>query len=440
MISLPLDYPDRASINRSIRKQKQFTIIILAILSELSLVFSLSLSMPFDIQTIAMGILFYISITVFWTHYLRAVREAEHSTFWHLKIIENGKAKEHVLKVKWPVTELGSIGTKVRQTQATPADAAQLESSRLFMGYYVNNYAGYLKKKDASPSIKVGTSSPSFKYIFQPTEHYYFDEDTLKSFDSGKKPELSQAMNGSPLIEKQDSLYFALLTLVTFSSTIVNLFLGKNVLASSLPFLLCLFGVPFYRGYLKGSLRADFANRLKGWENLVLILLMFLFLVFPLEYASFLFLGVLFLTSTIPAQLLPFFSVQLFALILVGVVFFLLVMVAVMVCALAVRVAAVKLTKIYFDNSPSRRADILRGIMFAGDIRSIQVNAVLSAMLHRQEIELSLGSEHLKVQNSMVNSERFIRGCYCKGWNWFLDIYVLCLTLASTFVLLLRFL
>ncbi len=309
------------------------------------------------------------------------------------------------------------------------------------MGYYVNNYAEYLRKKDASPSAKVGTSSQSFRYIFQPTEHYYFDEETLKLFDSWKKPELSQVMNSSALIEKQDSLYFGLLTGVTFSATIVNVFLGSKVLASSLPFLLCLFGIPFYRGYLKGSLRADFANRLKGWENLVLILLMFLFLVFPLEYASFLFSAALFFTNIIQVPMfLGFYYAQLFALILVGVVFFVLVMIAVMVCSLAVRVVAVKLTKIYFDNSPSRRADVLRGIMFTGDIRSIQVNAVLSAMLHRQEIELSLGSEHLRVQNSMVNSEGFIRGCYCKGWNWFLDIYVLCLTLASTFVLLLRFL
>ena len=433
------DYPDCVSIDRTVRRQKLFTLVVLAIVSELSVFFSISLSVSFEIRTIATGLLFYGSIIVFGAYYLHATQEAEHSSFLHLKISKDGRAQEHVVKIRWPIRQIGPIEMKIRQQ---PVDSTQIESSRLFMGYYVSNYARYLKKKVASPAVRLGTSSPAVKFILQPAEHYYFDEETVRFFDSDKhdEPKLDQDIDGNPLIEKLDSLYIALLTGVAFCSTIVNTFLGSKILGSSLPFLLCLFFVPFYRGYLKGSLKGDFTNRLKGWENLVLILFMFLFLVFPLGYSPHLFSSVLVFTQSIlRGVLLPFSYLQLLTVVLIGLVFLVLVLAVVDLGAFIVRSVALKITKTYFDNSPARRADILRAIMYAGNVRSIQVNAILSAMLHRTETELRLGDETLRVQESMVNSEAFIRGAYCKGWNWFLDIYVLCLALASTFTLLMHF-
>lgn len=391
--------------------------------------------MSFQSQTIVIGLVLCGSIIAFGAYFLHVTHEAEHSSFMHMKINKDGEAQEHVLRIKWPITQIGPLEMKVRQQ---PVDATQIESLRQFMSYYANNYARYLKQKVASPAMN--TSSPSVKLILQPAQHYYFDEDTLGLFDSGKsdEPKLDESVDGNHLIEKQDSLYLVLLTGISFCSTIVNAFLGSKVLASSLPFLVCLFLIPFYRGYLKGALRGDFINRLKGWENLVLILFMFPTIVFSLQYL----LPQLFtsLTQITRGSLNPvsLSYPTLLAFLFAGLAFFVYLLAVVEIGSFMVRAAAVRLAKSYFDNSPSKRADVLRAIMYAGSVRSIQVNAILSAMLHRADIELRLGDKTLRVQDSMVDSEGLIRGSYCKGWNWFLDIYVLCLALASTFTLVIH--
>jgi len=432
---MAIDSPNRESIDKSVRRQILFTFGVLAVITELSVFFSISLGIWSEVPMVVLGFLLFGSIVAFGAYYLLVARGAGRH-FLYIKIHElEGKTKEHVMKIKWPIRQI--LGP-LEQPQQIPVVDARVESDRLFSGYYMDRYARYLKRKDASPRVVLDPSKPYVQLLYEPVEHYYFDQEALKLFDAdeqGKKPEKEEDVERNPLIEKQDALYLVLLTGVAYTSTVINVFLSPKVLAASLPFLLCVFCVPFYRGYLKGSLKDDFGNRLRGWENLVLISIMS-----PIVSVSFwyLFPNLYLLSSVFMRQILKASWVQLFTLAVIGIVCLVFILAVIRTAVFLVRLVAVNLTKFYFDNSPSRRPDILNHITYAGDRRRINANVVLSAMLHRLETKLVLGSQLLTVQASMVDSEKFIQGSYGKGWSWFLDIYVLCLGLASTFVLLMR--
>jgi len=177
-------------------------------------------------------------------------------------------------------------------------------------------------------------------------------------------------------------------------------------------------------------------NRLKGRESFVLLVFMIPFVGFSFGYV----LPNFFLTTSsfMRGVISPLHAQLLTGVLVCGVSLVIMFSLA-YVGALVVRAVALTLAKIYFDNSPSTRAEILRAIIPAGDIRRISVNAILSAMLHRTDAEIGLGEEILTVQRSAVDSESFIRSSYSKGWNWFLDLYVLCLGLVSTFLILAKF-
>jgi hypothetical protein len=126
-----------------------------------------------------------------------------------------------------------------------------------------------------------------------------------------------------------------------------------------------------------------------------------------------------------------------FTLLFTGLLGFLLIVVAILLGVAIVRVVAIELAKFYFDYAPEKRYEILNGMSFAADERRVQANIVLSAMLRQQTTALRLGSELLVVQDGMVGSQEFIAGAYGKGWNRFLDIFVLCFALVGIFGLLL---
>jgi hypothetical protein len=433
---------NQGTIKARIRKQKLFTLAVIALVTELSAFFSLSSNLAFDALTLAVSLLLFGSIAAFGLYYFLVSREASRSPFFHLRIVKGKDAEEHITRVKWPVLQIGlTVQTKPNNTQESqqgpPISETEIESHRLFSNYYVNTYAQYLKRGFLSPVMIPDPSRPSLKLIYEPAEHYYFDQDTLNLVDSRnqKKTDVEDIVERNPVIDKQDSLYFVLLTGVAYCSTVLNAFLGAKVLESSILFLLCLFAIPFYRGYLKGSLGDDFRNRLRGWEDLVLISIIFptitlsYWFVLPRSYEIIL----LLLNRLLRASL-----VQPLTIVVTGGISFVGVFAILAFAALVARAVAIGLTKFYFDSSSRRRPDILGAVSFAGDARRTSANEVLSAMLHRIETEVTLGNEILTVRNGMANSINFIRGVYGKGWNWFLDTYVLCLSLVSIFVLLMH--
>lgn len=432
MIRLMQDYPNRASIDRTVRRQKIFTVVVLGIMSELCLFFSISLWASSEAAIIVSGVAFYSAFIAFGIHYLRIVREAGRSSFIHLKVSSGVSSEEHILRIKWPVVQIGPINVNVQQQQPNPTE---IESTRLFSEFYVNTFARYLQRRLISPSKMPDSSVPDFQLLNQPTEHYCFDEETLRFFEL-EHGVIAEPTNRNSIIEKQDSLYLTILAAVALCATFVNSLLGPRVLGASVPILACLFLIPFYRGYLKGSLKDDFMNRLRGWESFILIVFMVPFVGFSFGYV----LPNLFLISSsfVRGVISPLHA-ELLTGVLVGGVSLAIIFSLVYVGALVVRAVALRLVRVYFDNSPSTRPEILRAIIPAGDIRRISVNAILSAMLHRTDTEVRIGEDILRVQRSAVNSDGFVRMLYCKGWNWFLDLYVLCFGLVSTFLILVKF-
>jgi len=258
MTPLTLDYPNRTSIDRTVRSQKIFTVVVLCIMSELCVFFSISLWTSSEAAIIASSVIFYCAFTAFGIHYFRIVREAGRSSFLHLKITSGESSEEHILRIKWPIVQIGPIEMNVQQQ---PPDSTAIESTRLFSEFYVSTFARYLQRKVMSPSKSPDSSVPYYQLLSQPTEHYYFDEATLKFFES-EHGEIGEPRNRSSIIERQDSLYLTILAAVALCSTFVNGLLGPRVLGPSVPILACLFLVPFYRGYLKGSLnsRCEFGS------------------------------------------------------------------------------------------------------------------------------------------------------------------------------------
>jgi len=402
------------SLERTVRRQKLFVLSVFVAITELLIFFSISVNIWPEIPTIVLGFLFLILNASFGVYYFVFVQG------------------------------LGSLFPFVEPLiiESIPGIDNQTESSRLSINYYMDRYSKYLKKKVTSPFV-ADPLNPHIIRIVKPIEYYYFEQEALNLFDAdeqARKTEKTGDFRRNPFVEQQDALYLVLLTGVAYCSTVVNLFLGRKILAASLPFLLCIFFVPFYHGYLKGALRDNFGKRIEGWESLILISV-----IFPIISISF-----LYLLPNLYFSILMFMhqwimrciyascimSFQVIALVMIGVVGFALVLGTIHLAVILARPVAIELTKYYFDSSPTRRQDILRGITY--DPRLTKANQVLSAMLHRIETELVLGNETVTIQNSMVNSEKLIRGSYEKGWTWFMSTYLLCFGLTSVFVLLMH--
>lgn len=395
---------------RTIRRERLFILSVFFIITELLILFSIGVNIWPEIPITTLGILFFGLIGCFGAYYLFFTR---------------------------PPCPLFPTPMFPRQYSGPiPKTDREIESFRLSTCYYMHRYARYLKKRTVS-IITPDPSRPYIKTVFiPPIEYYYFDQEAINLFDAdeqNKKNKKYEDFERNPLVEKQDALYLVLLTGIAYCSTAVNLFLGTNVLAASLPFLLCLFCVPFYHGYVRGSLRDDFGNRLKGWENLVLISV-----IFPIISISFWYLlpNLYFSIRMFLHQISNVPWVEVITLALVSAVGLVLVLSAIHVAVILARLVAINLTQFYFDSSPSKRHDILKEITL--DPEMIEANQVLSAMLHRKETEVVLGNQVLAIRNSMVSSDKFIRGSYRKEWPLFVNTYLLCFGLVSVFIFLMH--
>jgi len=320
------------------------------------------------------------------------------------------------------------------------------EETKIFHNYYVEKYARYLKKTLMMRATYANGSIT--EYRVPAVDHYYFEDDLQERLESESLEmreilEKLDELQAGTRVSRLDSLLLSLITMFSVVSGLIVSIFGQKILTTFLPFFVSIFILPFYYGYMKGAVWDDYWQRLKGWEALFLLPILFVMAFAPMAVAFY-------MMSAFPRTTTGFYYSA-------GITLAMGLLAAVLMTIYSMKLLLLKpmmrrIFKCYFDHAPTKREKLIGGVVpsslgtfgkvfigafgkgrkFVPDARRKEVNTMLSAMLRKESGLFTLGSESLIMAHGRIESDKFIKGLYAKEFFWFIDLYFIN-TLAALF-------